>query len=169
MAKNIISQRSIVAMKRVFDVFVNRQLDYAEILYEHDFPDWFVSQASQRHEWNWPGLLLDLRNGNFFFAPQFGGALDLSILPGQPLLTESGAKEYGEYFIQKLAAFATTLPGSEELTRSFNWTDSMLIKRTGNLCPWGLREVLVLRAFTIGGSIRRMSIHLSPSYEPKDF
>jgi hypothetical protein len=118
MAEKVASQRSIVAMTRVFDLFLNRPLNYAEILYENNFPDWFVSQAEQRHDWNWPHLLIDLRRGNFFFVPQFGGGLDISIVTGCPLLSDGDAKALGEYFIQKLAAFATTLPGSEELLRS---------------------------------------------------
>jgi hypothetical protein len=47
MAEGVVSQRSIVAMTRVFDLFLNRQLKYAEFLYEHDFPDWFIIQATR--------------------------------------------------------------------------------------------------------------------------
>jgi hypothetical protein len=118
MADRYVSQRTIVAIARVFDVFVNRTLNYGEILYENNFPDWFVSQAEQRHDWNWPHLLIDLRRGSFFFVPQFGGGLDISIVTGHQLLSQSDAKEFGEYFIKKLAAFATTLPDSEQLVRS---------------------------------------------------
>ncbi|MGC2329573.1 MAG: hypothetical protein WA604_22885, partial [Candidatus Sulfotelmatobacter sp.] len=68
MAEKIISQRSIVAMTRVFDGYFGRGLNYGEILYEHDFPDWFILQAERRHGWSWPGLLMDLRRGTFCFS-----------------------------------------------------------------------------------------------------
>jgi hypothetical protein len=118
MADKYVSQRTIVSIARVFELFVNRPLNYGEILYENDFPDWFVSQASQRHDWNWPHLLIDLRRGSFFFVPQFGGGLDISIVSGHQSLSHSDAKVFGEYFIENLAAFATTLPGSDQLLRS---------------------------------------------------
>lgn len=54
-------------MTRVFDLFLNRQLKYAELLYEHDFPDWFIIQATRRHFWDWPSRLIDLRRGTFCF------------------------------------------------------------------------------------------------------
>jgi hypothetical protein len=118
MAEKIISQRSIVAMTRVFNLYPNSQLNYGEILYEHDFPDWFVTQAQTRHWWTWPSLLIDLRRGTFCFTrDRFGGTR--CIVPHHiPIHTEDDAVVLGEHFIQRLAAFATTLPGSEELTRS---------------------------------------------------
>src|SRR5271155_2992431 len=109
-----ISQRSIVAMTRVFNVFTNRNLNYAEILYEHDFPDWFIGQATQRYDWTWPPLIIDLRSGNFFFVrDRFGGPV--SILPEKRYQPQEGAAAWVVSLIQRLASFAATLPGSEEL------------------------------------------------------
>lgn len=105
-------------MTRVFNLFLNRTLNYPEILYEHDFPDWFVLQAEQRHGWSWPGLLIDLRRGTFCFARDSIGGTRCIVPLNIGIQTEGDAAVLGEYFIQKLAAFATTLPGSEELLRS---------------------------------------------------
>jgi hypothetical protein len=113
-----VSQRSIVAMTRVFDVFLNRTINYGEILYEHDFPDWFIAQATQRHDWNWPSLLIDLRRGTFCFVRDRIGGTRCIVPLDIPIHTEGDAAVLGEVFIQRLAAFATTLPGSEELLRS---------------------------------------------------
>jgi hypothetical protein len=118
MAEKVVSQRSIVAMTRVFDLFINRPLNFAEILYEHDFPDWFIIQATQRHDWNWVPLLIDLRRGTFCYVRDNIGGIRCIVPLNIPIHTEGDAAVYGEYFIQRLAAFATTLPGSEELLRS---------------------------------------------------
>jgi len=112
-----VSQRSIVAITRVVNLFANRTLNYAEILYEHEFPDWFIGQATQRYDWTWPSLLIDLRRGTFFFVRDgIGGTV--SIVPGHPHPAQGDAAAWGESLIQRLAAFAATLPGSEELVRS---------------------------------------------------
>ena len=118
MAKKLISQRSIVAIMRVFNLYPNQQLNYAEILYEHNFPDWFVIQATNRHGWVWSGLFIDLRRGTFCFARDSIGGTRCIVPYDIPIHTEGDAAMLGEYYIQRLAAFATTLPGSEELTRS---------------------------------------------------
>jgi hypothetical protein len=118
MANKFLSQRSIVAMTRVFDVFLNRPLNYAEILYEHDFPDWFVIQATQSHGWSWPSILISLRNGSFFYV---GGSFGASRIISQATFDprwNGDPVQLGEVYLQRLGAFATTLPGSEDLLRS---------------------------------------------------
>ncbi|HSY91209.1 MAG TPA: hypothetical protein VK812_07535 [Candidatus Binatus sp.] len=118
MAERVVSQRSIVAITRVFNLFLNRTLNYGEILYEHDFPDWFIVQATQRHDWNWVSLLIDSRRGTFFFVRDNIGGTRCIVPLNIPIHTDRDAAVFGEYFIQKLAAFATTLPSGEELVRS---------------------------------------------------
>ena len=135
MKDKVVSQRSIVAITRVFTSMPNRHLNYGEILYENNFPDWFVSQAEHRHGWKWSHLLIDLRRGAFFLIPQFGGGVDISIVPSHPLLSHNDAKVFGEYFIQRLAAFATTLPDSEELVRSLQLDGFDIDKVNWKLVP----------------------------------
>jgi hypothetical protein len=131
MPERVVSQRSIVAMTRVFGSIANRYLPYGELLYEHDFPDWFIAQATQRHMWVWPSLLMDLRRGTFCFVGDGIGGARCIVPNNVPIYTEGDAAALGERYIQRLAAFATTLPLSEELLLSlqldgfdvdkFNW------------------------------------------------
>lgn len=107
-------------MTRVFDGYFGRGLNYGEILYEHDFPDWFILQAERRHGWIWPGLLMDLRRGTFCFSRDSIGGIRCIVPLNIPIHTEGDAAVWGEFFIQRLAAFATTLPVSEELVRSLH-------------------------------------------------
>jgi hypothetical protein len=116
MAETRLSQKTIVEVTRVFNVFINRPINYGEVLYERDFPDWFVAQAEQRYGWHWPSMLLDLRKGTFFYVRSRIGSQENIV--GRDYLAEDDAKMLGERLIQKLAAFASTLPGSESLERS---------------------------------------------------
>src|SRR2546427_446497 len=117
-AEKKLSQKTIVEVTRVFNTFTNRTINYGEMLYERDFPDWFIAQAEQRHGWNWPSILLDLRRGTFFYVRTGIGFVDSIITGHEHTLSEDQASLLGEGFIRKLAAFATTLPGGESLLRS---------------------------------------------------
>jgi len=117
MANRIVSQKTIIELKQVFEIFINRQLNYADLLYANDFPDWFVIQAQQLG-WDWINILLGLRRGGFFFREEFGMA-ESSIVPNRKYnLTQTDALALGEVLIRRLAAFATTLPASDTLLRS---------------------------------------------------
>ena len=122
-------------MTRVFDLFLNRQLKYAELLYEHDFPDWFIVQATRRHSWEWPSLLIDLRRGTFCFDRDGFGRTRCIVPLDVPIHTEQDAANLGEFFIQRLAAFATTLPGNEELLRSLELDGFGVDKERWRLVP----------------------------------
>jgi hypothetical protein len=104
-------------MTRVLNLLANSRMNYFEILYANNFPDWFVGQAMQRYDWAWLPLLIDLRRGNFFLASDgIGGTA--SIVPGQPYPSPGDTAAWGESLTQRLAAFAATLPGGEDLVRS---------------------------------------------------
>jgi hypothetical protein len=60
---------------------------------------------------------VELRRGTFLFSHDITFGTQ-SIVTGHPSLNEDEAKALGEVCIQKLAAFASTLPGSESLLRS---------------------------------------------------
>ena len=71
--KNQLSQRTIIATARVLRDFgldrheLEPAPDIGEFLYEHDFPNWFVLQASGRYMMEWATILPAVRDGNFFF------------------------------------------------------------------------------------------------------
>jgi hypothetical protein len=109
-----VSQKTIIELKKVLEH--NRTLNYGDLLYERDFPDWFVIHAETR-SWDWLSMLVEMRRGTFFFVHDITG-WRTSIVSNRPALSDEDAKVYGEYFIQKLAAFATTLTGSDSLIRS---------------------------------------------------
>jgi hypothetical protein len=112
-----VSQKTIVELKRVFEAIINRNSNYGDLLYERDFPDWFVIHATQAHSWDWTSMLVELRRGAFFFVQDITG-WQTCIVNDRPDLTPEQAKLLGEAYIQRLAAFATTLPGSDSLLRS---------------------------------------------------
>jgi hypothetical protein len=112
-----VSQKTIVELKRVFEAIINRHLNYADLLYERDFPDWFVIRGAQTYSWDWTAMLVELRRGAFFFVQDITG-WQMCIVNDRPDLTSEQAKLLGEAYIQRLAAFATTLPGSDSLLRS---------------------------------------------------
>ena len=89
----------------------------SRLLYEHDFPDWFVLHAERQYYFDWDGILLTLRNGRFFFPDTgyFGRPTDN--ITGE-YLDRHEAPRVGEYFIQRLAALATTLPNGDSVANS---------------------------------------------------
>ncbi len=112
----MVSQKTIIEMKRVFQLSTNRNLNYGDLLYERDFPDWFVAHATGTY-WEWTEILIELRRGAFFFVTDITG-FSTCIVVEKRTLTPQEAPILGEYYIQKLAAFGTTLPGSDSLSRS---------------------------------------------------
>ncbi len=89
---------------------------YTETLYANNFRDWFVRHAgSGIYHWDWTRILMDMRDGRFFQNPH-------SYTPSDSItgecLSERSTKELGEVLIQRLAAFATTLPSGEPVVRS---------------------------------------------------
>jgi len=91
--------------------------NYSRLLYEHNFPDWFVVHASSYYQFNWDGILITLRNGRFFFPDTGYFGMPGDNITGQYLDTDR-AKQQGEGFIQRLAALATTLSNSDSVVNS---------------------------------------------------
>lgn len=92
-------------MKRVLDALADANLDVGEVLYENEFPDWFVIQAANRHAWKWVSILVDLRRGTLFFDRDAMGRVHCIVHPLAGL-SEMDALSLGEAYVQKLAAFA---------------------------------------------------------------
>jgi hypothetical protein len=99
-----VSPKTIANVKRVFDGLAGRVSDFRDLLYEHNFPEWFIQQVYV-YARNWMDILWALRNGRFFYPSSNMFAEDMeTILPEE--LSDANLTELGEFFIQKLAAFA---------------------------------------------------------------
>ncbi len=101
MASNV-SQRTIADVALVLERMTPTGIDFRIALYGAGFPDWFIRQAVQRYARNWIKVLMDLRNGEFFFHPNIPD--DETILPES--MQHSNPDDLGERLIQKMAAFA---------------------------------------------------------------
>src|SRR5580700_9369784 len=100
-----VSQRTIIEIKKVLSQ--NHRANSDE-LYANNFPDWFVIQVQSQFMWDWSSVLVGLRRGAFFYPNSAFAAPGETIIPEQQFLDPERAKLFGEYFIQKLAAFACT-------------------------------------------------------------
>lgn len=91
--------------------------DVSQLLYEHDFPDWFVVHARSYFRFNWQDILMALRNGSFFFPDTgyFGSPTD-NILGRY--IDKVEAQRTGEELIQRLAALATMLHNGDSVVNS---------------------------------------------------
>jgi hypothetical protein len=108
-----VSQRTIVRMMEFWSTAAPASV--SRLLYEHDFPDWFVTHAMTSYHLNWDKILIALRNGQFFFPGYFG---DYTNNITGKYLSENEARSDGEFLIQRLAALATTLPKSDSVANS---------------------------------------------------
>lgn len=105
-----VSQRSIAAISRIIPFFFEGKSDVRETLYGNDFPDWFVRRV-QQYAGNWLEILMDLRKGAFFYPPNNAYVEEYEIIDGvtDDPHWDGDLVSFGEFYIQKLAAFATTL------------------------------------------------------------
>jgi hypothetical protein len=117
MADRTVSQRTIMQAKYVFQNVYNKHLNYGDRLYENNFPDWFVIHVAGDYSGDWTAIFVELRRGTFFFTQDITGWRQ-TIVRGYPNLTDGDSVALGEHYIQKLAAYACTLSGSEGLVRS---------------------------------------------------
>jgi hypothetical protein len=107
----VLSQRTVVQVKRVLDALMAMKNDMREVLYEQGMPDWFVRQVNQRYAWNWIEALWDLRSGAFFNRSQSYSYLSEesdSIVP-EGLFSHFHPPDLGEILIRKLAAVCVVL------------------------------------------------------------
>jgi len=118
-----VSQRSIVKIVHSFREFQAEQVrvyksepSFTEMLYERDFPGWFLTHARTEYRWNWMRILMDLRNGQFYFPS--GSYFSDRNITGK-YLSHNDALILGETLIRALAAVAATLdPAGEFVKRS---------------------------------------------------
>src|SRR5260370_10278627 len=135
MAGRIVSQRTIIELKNVLGAANNRRINYADVLYANDFPDWFVIRA-QQWQWRWIDILLGLRRGGYFFNESIG--MVESIIPNLRYnLPADEALALGEAFIRKLAAYGCSLSESDTLLRSLQLDGFDVDKERLRLVPLG--------------------------------
>jgi hypothetical protein len=114
MATKNLSQRTLV---RIMEVLTSARItNPSRLLYEHNFPDWFVVHAGSG-QFNWDQILVTLRNGRFFFPDTGYFGSPIANITGN-YLDRTEAPLLGERFIQRLAALSTTLPNSSAVTNS---------------------------------------------------
>jgi hypothetical protein len=118
-----LSQRSLVAVTRALREYVyphhelERGPDVGELLYENDFPHWFVTHARSEYGLDWGQILPAVRNTQFFFPHTYFGGPGTNITD-EPYLSKEDAVKLGEYLLQRLAALVATLPEGEQVARS---------------------------------------------------
>lgn len=82
----------------------------SDMLYAHDFPEWFVAHAQSHYRFNWEKILRSLRSCQFFYP---GYCTSTSNITGG-FLGDRDAAALGEQLVQRLAALLTTvLAGSQ--------------------------------------------------------
>ena len=119
----MLSQRTLVAVMRALREHgtaaheLEEPPNIGELLYEHDFPHWFVTHSRAQYGLDWGQILPAMRSTEFFFPHTYFGAPGTNIT-GQPYLSREDAGSLGEALVQRLAALAATLPEGEGVARS---------------------------------------------------
>jgi hypothetical protein len=116
-----VSQRTLVRLMEVLTDHGQRPsdldapFDFYNWLYEHDFPDWFLTHALSYYSFEWREIIVAVRNGDFFFSST-SLAGSVSILGVH--IDRREAIRSGAQLLERLAVLSTTLNGAEELKRS---------------------------------------------------
>ena len=111
---------------------------WSRVLFEHDFPDWFIKAApGNTFTFYWDRIIRDLRSGQFFWG-EWGPIIDpahagLSSKDEFPLLAE--------YLLERLAAVAVAVVGpdlelpTDELERSLEHDGFIVDRRKTRVIP----------------------------------
>src|SRR5258708_3296254 len=118
MAKTVSQKTMVEAMRVLRERAAGGNVNPMELLYEHGFADWVVKHARGAYGWNWTEILIDMRNGRFFFNQNT--YTSQNSITGD-YLSKDDAQGMGEWLIQKLIALAVVLSPSEPLLRSLQW------------------------------------------------
>jgi hypothetical protein len=109
--------------------------DIGELLYENDFPDWFVTHSRSQYQFDWNQILPAVRNTQFFFPHTYFGGPGANVT-GQPYLSKQDADSLGEGLLQRLAALASTLPEGEAVGRSLELDGFRVDEKNLRLVPF---------------------------------
>jgi hypothetical protein len=81
MPRKLVSQRTLVSVMRALREHgtaayeLEEPPDFGALLYENDFPDWFVTHSRSQYSFDWMQILPAVRNTQFFSPHNyFGGA-----------------------------------------------------------------------------------------------
>jgi hypothetical protein len=109
--------------------------DIGELLYENDFPDWFVIHSRSQYQFDWNQILPAVRNTQFFFPHTYFGGPGANVT-GQPYLSKQEADSLGEDLLRRLAALAATLPEGEAIGRSLELDGFRVDEKNLRLAPF---------------------------------
>ena len=131
MSEKVLSQRTLVAVMRSLGAYGSIMV---ELLYEHDFPEWFIKHADTHYHFDWQDIIMDIRSTQFFFPHDHFGRPGESITD-QPDLSQGEAQVIGEACLGRLAALASTLPDGEPVSRSLQLDGFDVNKQQLELVP----------------------------------
>lgn len=135
-----ISQRTLVSVMRALREHgtaaheLEEPPDLGELLYENDFPDWFVTHSRSQYGFDWAQILPAVRNTQFFFPHTYFGGPGTNIT-GRSYLSKEDALVLGETLLEHLAALAATLPTGEAVERSLELDGFQIDRKNLRLVP----------------------------------
>ncbi len=119
-----VSQRTLVAVMRALREYgsasdeLEEPPNLVEFLYEHDFPDWFITHARTYYSFEWREIIPAIRNTRFFFPDNTYFASPGANITGARYLSPEDAATQGEELLQRLTAVAASLANGEAVARS---------------------------------------------------
>jgi hypothetical protein len=140
MPPKLVSQRTLVSVMRALRERgtaaheLEDPPDLGELLYENDFPDWFVTHSRSQYSSDWTQLLPAVRNTQFFFPHTYFGGPGANIM-GKQYLGKDEAAAIGERLLQRLAALASTLPEGGPVARSLELDGFQVDQKNLQLVP----------------------------------
>jgi len=141
MPRKMVSQRSLVAVMRALREYLSSSHELEEppniieFLYEHDFPDWFITHARTQYSFEWREIIPAIRNTQFFFPHTYFSGPGANIT-GKPYLSPEEAVTLSEELLQRLTAAASTLPDGEAVVRSLELDGFRVNKEELRLIPF---------------------------------
>lgn len=135
-----VSQRTLVSVMRALREYgtpvheLEGPPDPGELLYENDFPDWFVTHSRSQYSFDWAEILPAVRNTQFFFPHTYFGGPGTNITD-RPHLSKGDAAVIGETLLQRLAALSTTPSQGDAVERSLELDGFQADKKNLRLVP----------------------------------
>lgn len=114
-----LSQRTLVHVMRALEDIgipgsdMEEGVNFTQLLYESEFPGWFVLHARERYNFHWQEIIIDLRSTKFFYP---GYCDEKSNVTGG-YLSRSDAQVLGEVLNKRLAVHAARMDGGGETVR----------------------------------------------------
>src|SRR5260370_22345479 len=135
-----LSQRTLVEVMRTLQEYGTPggemdepPVNFTQFLYENDFSDWFINHARRRYQFNWQEIIMNRRNGSFFFdsVSWFNSSDNIT----RKYLSENDAIRLGDEINRRLAALASLTPLGEPVARSLELDGFRVKEKTLDLVP----------------------------------